>query len=126
MNKDATSDSLTHRFRLVRVLEDGASVPIKPPSALPLPEDRATSGEGDPDNPPLTAEDMQRMRRVPRVRQLRRLLGLSQEAFAQRYRIPAETVSDWEDGCTVPDEAAEAYISVIWRYPDLVAGVFEG
>ncbi len=126
MNKDATSNSSNERSRSVRVLDDGTKVPIEQPLELPEPTDPDIAGAGDPDNLPLTVEDMRRMRPVPRVRRLRRHLGLSQEAFAERYRIPVQTIADWEGGRAVPDEAAEAYISVIWRYPDLVAEVFDG
>jgi len=74
----------------------------------------------DSDNPPLTDEDMRRMKRVPRVRIIRRALGLSQEEFATRFRIPIGTLRDWEQGRTEPDQAARAYLAVIARAPDVV------
>ncbi len=46
----------------------------------------------DLDNLPLTEADMKRMRRTPRARIIRRALGLSQEAFAARFRIPIGTL----------------------------------
>jgi putative transcriptional regulator len=75
----------------------------------------------DLDNPPLTGDDMRRMKRVPRVRIIRRALGLSQEEFAARFRIPVGTLRDWEQGRTEPDQAARAYLTVIARAPDEVA-----
>ena len=36
----------------------------------------------DPDNPPLTPERQAQLRPVPRVKTLRRALGLTQEEFA--------------------------------------------
>ena len=43
-------------------------------------EDGAAS---DPDNPPLTAEDFDTLRQVPKVRIIRMKLGMTQEAFAE-------------------------------------------
>ncbi len=50
----------------------------------------------DPDAQPLTEESLARMRLVPRTKTMRRALGLTQEAFAARYRIPLGTLRDWE------------------------------
>ena len=74
----------------------------------------------DPDNQPLTDADMSRMKRAPRAKIIRRALGLTQEAFAARYRIPIGTLRDWEQGRAEPDEAARAYLQVIAREPEMV------
>jgi putative transcriptional regulator len=74
----------------------------------------------DPDNRPLTGEDMRRMKRTPRAKLIRRALGISQEEFSTRYRIPLGTLRDWEQGRTVPDQAACAYLTVIARDPQAV------
>jgi putative transcriptional regulator len=74
----------------------------------------------DPDNRPLTEEDMKRMRRTPRAKIIRRALGLSQEDFAARYHIPIGTLRDWEQGRAEPDQAARAYLTVIARDPEAV------
>ncbi len=74
----------------------------------------------DPDNRPLTESDMQRMKRTPRAKIIRRALGLSQEAFAARYHIPLGTLRDWEQGRVEPDQAARAYLTVIAREPEAV------
>jgi transcriptional regulator with XRE-family HTH domain len=44
-------------------------------------------------------------------------LGLTQQEFADRYRIPIGTLRDWEQGRTEPDQAARAYLNVIARDP---------
>jgi putative transcriptional regulator len=75
----------------------------------------------DPDNPPLTDEDMRRMKRTPRAKLIRRALGLSQEDFAARYHILIGTLRDWEQGRVEPDQAARAYLTVIGRNPEAVA-----
>ena len=74
----------------------------------------------DPDNPPRTEEQLARMKRVPQVRQMRRALRLTQEEFAERFRIPLGTLRDWEQGKSVPDQAARAYLTVIARNPEAV------
>jgi putative transcriptional regulator len=74
----------------------------------------------DPDTRPLTEEDMQRMKRTPPAKIIRRALGLSQEDFAARYHIPIGTLRDWEQGRVEPDQAARAYLTVIARNPEAV------
>jgi putative transcriptional regulator len=74
----------------------------------------------DPDAQPLTDEDMNRMKRTPRVKIIRRALRLSQEEFAQRYHIPLETLRDWEEGRSEPDALGRASLKVIAREPDVV------
>jgi putative transcriptional regulator len=72
----------------------------------------------DPDAQPLTEERLDRMKRVPRARTLRRALGLTQEEFAARYHIPLGTLRDWEQGRSQPDQPARAYLRVIAHDPD--------
>ncbi|MEZ5862782.1 MAG: helix-turn-helix domain-containing protein [Geminicoccaceae bacterium] len=86
-----------------------------------LTDDQVHKGaQGDPDNPPLTGQDVKRMRRTPPARIIRRALGLSQEEFAARFQIPLGTLRDWEQGRTEPDQAARAYLKVIAGEPDTV------
>lgn len=82
--------------------------------------ERHAAALADPDAQPLTDADMARMKRTPRVRIVRRALGLSQEEFSQRFRIPLGTLRDWEQGRKEPDAAARAYLVVIARNPDAV------
>ncbi len=79
----------------------------------------------DPDAPPLTEERLAQMKRVPRARTLRRALGLTQEEFAARYRIPIGTLRDWEQGRAEPDQPARAYLTVIARDPEGVQRALE-
>jgi putative transcriptional regulator len=108
---------------LVEVLPDG--------TARPLPDrtdwsrvDAMTDEEvhaaamADPDARPMTPEEMAKAKRVPRVRTLRRALGLTQEEFSARYRIPLATLRDWEQGRTEPDQPALAYLKAIASNPD--------
>jgi len=83
-------------------------------------EQRHQAALSDPDARPLTEEDMNRMKRTPRAKIIRRALGLSQEDFAARYHIPIGTLRDWEQGRVEPDQAARAYLTVIAREPEAV------
>jgi putative transcriptional regulator len=75
----------------------------------------------DPDARPLTPDDIKRMKRIPRAKIIRRALGLTQEEFSTRFRIPLGTLRDWEQGAAEPDQAARAYLTVIARNPKAVA-----
>jgi putative transcriptional regulator len=78
------------------------------------------AANADPDNRPLTSDDLDRMQRTPQVKIIRRALGISQEDFAARYHIPIGTLRDWEQGRVAPDQAARAYLTVIARDPEAV------
>jgi len=85
----------------------------------PMTEDEVhAAAMADPDARPMTPEERARARRVPRVRTLRRRLGLTQEEFAARYHIPLGTLRDWEQGHTEPDQPARAYLKVIALDPE--------
>jgi DNA-binding transcriptional regulator YiaG len=60
----------------------------------------------DPDAQPLTAESATQLHMVPRIKTLRRALGLTPEEFAGRYQIPHGTLLDWEQGRAEPDQPA--------------------
>ena len=81
-------------------------------------EVRHLAALSDPDAQPLSDDDLARMRQIPRVKTLRRALGLTQEEFATRYHIPLGTLRDWEQGRTEPDQPARTYLTVIARDPD--------
>jgi len=78
------------------------------------------AARADPDAQPLSEADLQRMKRTPRVKIIRRALELTQEEFAARYRIPLGTLRDWEQGRVEPDQTAQAYLLVIARDPEAV------
>jgi putative transcriptional regulator len=74
----------------------------------------------DPDAQPLTPDDLNRMKRTPRAKIIRRAFGLTQEEFAAQFHLPLDTLRDWEQGASEPDQAARAYLWVIARDPDAV------
>jgi len=83
--------------------------------------ERRAAALADPDAQPLAPERLTRMKRTPQVKVIRRALGLSQEEFAARFRIPLGTLRDWEQGRKEPDAAARAYLVVIGRNPGAVS-----
>ncbi|HEY8696380.1 MAG TPA: helix-turn-helix domain-containing protein [Rhizomicrobium sp.] len=78
------------------------------------------AARADPDARPLTVSDLKRLKRTPQAKIIRRALGLTQEEFAARYRIPLGTLRDWEQGRAIPDQPARAYLTVIARHPQSV------
>jgi putative transcriptional regulator len=104
--------------RLVRVkpCEAEEALDTPPLAAMSAAEIEAAAAR-DLKNPPLTSARRGQLRRVPRVKTLRRALALTQEEFAARYHIPVGTLRDWEQGRSVPDQPAKAYLTVIARDP---------
>jgi putative transcriptional regulator len=72
-----------------------------------------TAALADPNAQPLTPERLKVMKQTPRLKIIRRALGLTQEEFAARFQIPLGTLRDWEQGAKEPDQAARAYLRAI-------------
>lgn len=95
---------------------------IATPSLAPMNDAEIEAAAlSDPDSPPLTPEREARLKPVPRVKTLRRALGLTQEEFAARYRVPLGTLRDWEQGRTEPDQPGRNFLFLIARDPEGVA-----
>lgn len=69
----------------------------------------------DPDNPPLTEEQLARFRRIALAKQLRFRLNLSRTAFAEAYRIPVDTLRAWERHEVEPSPVEQACLEAIER-----------
>jgi putative transcriptional regulator len=111
---------------VVEVLPDGTERPFPDTPMRPMTEEEVSAAaRRDPDARPMTDEEFQRARKVPRAKTLRRALGLTQEEFAARYRIPIGTLRDWEQGRSEPDQPARAYLTVIARDPEGVHRALE-
>jgi putative transcriptional regulator len=122
MRKTHTTAKMQRDGRLVRRKPDGTEEVVPETPVTPLSEaDIEAAAAHDPDNPPLTPEREARLKPVPRVKTLRRSLGLTQEEFSARYHIPLGTLRDWEQGRSQPDKPAQAFLSVIARAPKEVA-----
>jgi putative transcriptional regulator len=104
---------------VVVVMADGSERPISTTPMRPMtPEEVEEAARADPDARPMTAEQLAKTRRIPRIKTLRRALGLTQEEFAARYKIPLGTLRDWEQGRSEPDQPARAYLTVIAHDPE--------
>jgi putative transcriptional regulator len=119
MSKTTTTARIRADGTVVEILDDGSERPFPETPMRPMTEDEVhAAAMADPDARPMTPEERARARRVPRVRTLRRTLGLTQEEFAVRYHIPLGTLRDWEQGRTEPDQPARAYLKVIALNPE--------
>lgn len=54
----------------------------------------------------------------PDVRLIRERLGLSQEAFAERFQLSLRTVQEWEQRRRVPEGPARVLLRIIEREPE--------
>jgi putative transcriptional regulator len=79
----------------------------------------------DPDAQPLPLPggDWTGLIKLVNVKKLRERLGLTQEEFAETYRIPVGTLRDWEQRRKNPDATARAYLIVIDKDPKAVAAL---
>lgn len=68
-------------------------------------------------------EALDRAQRAQLIRTTRRDLGLSQNDFAERFRVPVGTLRDWEQARTSAPDFAVAYMRVIAQHADLVEQV---
>ena len=53
------------------------------------------------------------------ARRVRKRLGLSQAAFAQRINVSLKTIRNWEQGKRSPTGAAKALLRVLDKAPEL-------
>ena len=121
MSKTITTAKIRPDGTVVEVLRDGKErpfpdAPMRPMAAAEI----EAAAAADPDARPMTADELRTARRVPRIKTLRRALGLTQEEFAARYHIPLGTLRDWEQGRSEPDQPARAYLKAIAGDPEAV------
>ena len=83
-------------------------------------EELTANALSDPDNPPLTDEELDRGLAGRSVRIAREKTGLSQPAFAKAFRINLARVRDLEQGRHQPDSALLAYLGLIEQDPEWV------
>lgn len=118
MSKTTTTARIRSDGKVVRVSQDGKESPYPHTPMRPMTEEQVeAAAAADPDARPMTADELRRARRVPRVKTLRRALQLTQEEFASRYQIPLGTLRDWEQGRSDPDQPARAYLKIIASDP---------
>ena len=119
MSKTTTTAKIQSDGTVVEVLADGSEQPL--PTSSPRPMTAAeieVAAKSDPDARPMSEEELRTARRIPRVKTMRRALGITQEEFATRYHVPLGTLRDWEQGRTEPDQPTRAYLAVIAHDPE--------
>lgn len=80
--------------------------------------DRAAAS--DPDNPPVSDDELSTFRTLPNPKDIRKRLNLTQEEFAQQFHLRLGTIRDWEQGKKRPDSAAMVLLRVIEAEPEAV------
>ena len=89
------------------------TAPTRRRADAPTDEQIHAAALADPDARPLTPGRLARMKQTPRVKIIRRALGLTQEEFAARFQIPLGTLQDWEQGASQPEQTARACLRAI-------------
>ena len=81
--------------------------------------DIAADCAADPDAcPPMTAEQLARVRRVSPARLIRQKLAMTRDSFAAAYGIPLDTLLSWERRQAEPSAVELAYLHAIEREPE--------
>lgn len=116
---------------LVQVLADGSTRPLRGRTdwrrlEAMTEEEIEANALADLDNPPLTPEELTRLRPVPDPKAIRRRLRLTQEQFSARFGIALGTLRDWEQGVRPPDGTARTLLRVIERHPEAVSDALDG
>jgi putative transcriptional regulator len=108
-----------------QILPDGSTRPLEDQSDWArfdamTDEEAYQNALDDPDNPPLTAEQLAKMRRIPDPRKLRLAMDLTQKEFSRQFEISLSTLRDWEERVLHLDRTAISYLRVIEKNPDAV------
>jgi putative transcriptional regulator len=83
-------------------------------------DDINRAAESDPDNPPMTDDELARAQAARLVKKARARVGGSQAEFAKRFNINLARLKDWERGRFQPDSVALSYLRVIEMEPKAV------
>jgi len=129
-NNIITVESLANG-KIVQLMSDGSRFPIENKTDWErlknmTEEEIEAAALSDPDNLPLSDEELKKFKRVPNPKEIRRSLHLTQEQFAMQFHVPLGTLRDWEQGAKQPDSAARSYLHVIEKIPQLVMKALEG
>jgi putative transcriptional regulator len=82
-------------------------------------EEITAAASADPDNPPLSDEELAQFRRPALAFKVRRKLHMGRETFATAYGIPLVTLLAWERHQLEPTEVELAYLRLIGREPEM-------
>ena len=81
-------------------------------------EQITAAAESDPDNPPLTDEEFERIRAIRMARRAREAAKLSQDRFAEAYGIKVSRLRDLEQGRVQPDRVLVSLLALIADDPE--------
>lgn len=112
----------------VQVMPDGTTQPLEDRTdwtrlAAMTEEEIEANALADPDNPPLTPDELARMRRVPDPAAIRARLGLTQEQFAAQFGLSLSDLREWEQRQRWIDTNSITLLRIIERDPDIVRAV---
>jgi putative transcriptional regulator len=79
--------------------------------------EREARALADPDNPPLTKQQLGRMVLAREVRLVREKTGLSQPQFAARFHIGLARLRDFEQARSEPDFIVRVFLRMILKDP---------
>lgn len=79
--------------------------------------ERARRAQADPENPPLTEQQLNRMALAREVRLVREKTGLSQSQFAVRFHIGLARLRDFEQARSEPDFIVRVFLRMIQEDP---------
>jgi putative transcriptional regulator len=82
-------------------------------------EEITAAALSDPDNPPMTPEQLARLRPPAKVRKLRMTLRMDRQMFSEAYGIPLATLTAWERHELQPTPVEDAYLTLIEREPEI-------
>jgi len=74
----------------------------------------------DPDNPPMTEEELSGFRPALNPRAIREKLGMTQEAFAEAFDLTPRIVRDWETRPWALHQQERVLLRLIETIPDVV------
>lgn len=89
-------------------------------------EETQQLARSDPDAQPMTASELKKMRRAVDIKKLRKSLRLSQRQFADTFHLSCRTLQDWEQGRSLPDRTAIAFLTAIKNNPRAIVVALNG
>ena len=81
-------------------------------------EQITAAAESDLDNPPLTDEEIARLRAKRIVRHARERAGMSQAKFAEAFAVSLGRIRDLEQGRNVPDPVLVSFLALVADDPE--------
>jgi len=110
--------------KAMRIMPDGSTKPLEKGKTdwnrlRNMTEEEITAAAlSDPDNLPLTKDELKRFRPVrPDVKHIREKLSMTQKEFASHFLLSLAAVRDWEQGRSNPDHAARALLLIVDKLP---------